>query len=429
MRAALWFLGLFGIAVAVALFAGNNQGTVTLFWPPYRVDLSLNLVLLSLLGFMVVLHFALRALDGLLDIPRQARFWRAQQKERAMHAALLDALSHLVAGRFLRARKSAESALAQERSLSMTTEPPPHAAHLTALSHLLVAESAQALQDVASRDLHLKLALAIPGSATTATVSQETREGVQLRAARWALEDREPQNALNLLAELPQGVARRTIALRIKLKAARLTGQTEQALETARLLAKHGAFSRDAGRVMVRGLAIEFINSAYDGSQLERVWAALTPAEREMPELAVQAAQRLLSLQGDGAIARAWLFPVWEHMASDPVAFTERFGEIWRFKLVRSIEATLASLDSAWLARLETLQQKYPRLADLQYLVATACMQRQLWGKAQQLMTQATTGLKDPSLLRSAWKARAQLAEQQGDAKAALAAWIRAAGE
>ena len=50
MRAALWFLALFGIAVAVALFAGNNQGTVTLFWPPYRVDVSLNLALLALVG-------------------------------------------------------------------------------------------------------------------------------------------------------------------------------------------------------------------------------------------------------------------------------------------------------------------------------------------------------------------------------------------
>ena len=30
MRAALWLLALFGVAVAAALFAGNNQGTVTL---------------------------------------------------------------------------------------------------------------------------------------------------------------------------------------------------------------------------------------------------------------------------------------------------------------------------------------------------------------------------------------------------------------
>ena len=66
MRAALWLLALFGIAVASALFAGNNQGTVTLFWPPYRLDLSLNMVLLLLaLGF-VTLYAALRALAALL---------------------------------------------------------------------------------------------------------------------------------------------------------------------------------------------------------------------------------------------------------------------------------------------------------------------------------------------------------------------------
>ena len=48
MRAALWLLSLFALAAAGAWFAGNNQGTVTLYWPPYRVDLSLNLVVLLL---------------------------------------------------------------------------------------------------------------------------------------------------------------------------------------------------------------------------------------------------------------------------------------------------------------------------------------------------------------------------------------------
>src|SRR5262245_29895580 len=118
MRAALWLLTLFGAAAAIALFAGNNQGTVTLFWPPYRVDLSLNLVLLLLLAAFFVLHTTLRALAALFDLPRQARRWRMQQKERAMHTALLDALSHLLAGRFIRARKSAETALNREQSLS-----------------------------------------------------------------------------------------------------------------------------------------------------------------------------------------------------------------------------------------------------------------------------------------------------------------------
>ena len=114
MRAALWLLALFGVAVAAALFAGNNQGTVTLYWPPYRVDLSLNLVVLLLVGGFTTLYAALRALAALLALPHQARRWRVQQKERAMHHALLDALTHMLAGRFLRSRKSALAALAQE---------------------------------------------------------------------------------------------------------------------------------------------------------------------------------------------------------------------------------------------------------------------------------------------------------------------------
>ena len=75
MRAALWLLGLFGAAVAVALFAGNNQGTVTLFWPPYRVDFSLNMVVLLLVGGFVTLHAAFAGLNALLTLPRQAARW------------------------------------------------------------------------------------------------------------------------------------------------------------------------------------------------------------------------------------------------------------------------------------------------------------------------------------------------------------------
>ena len=159
MRAALWLLALFGVAVAIALFAGNNQGTVTLFWPPYRVDLSLNLVLLLLFLAFVFLHAALGALAALFDLPRQALRWRSQQKERAVHASLLDSISHLLAGRFIRGRKSAETALIQERSLSTGGQRLANAAQVRALAHLLAAESAQALQDRGAREEHLQQAL------------------------------------------------------------------------------------------------------------------------------------------------------------------------------------------------------------------------------------------------------------------------------
>ena len=422
MRAALWLLALFGVAVAAALFAGNNQGTVTLYWPPYRIDLSLNMVVLLLVGSFVTIYAALRALAALLELPHQARRWRVQQKERAMHAALLDALTHMLGGRFIRSRKAAVAALSQEHALAAAGETVPHGRQLRALAHMIAAESSHALQDGPTRESHLQDALQ-EAPARGSVNDQEMREGAQMRAARWALDDRDAHAALERLAALPQGAARRTLALRIKLKATRLARQTQDALDTARLLAKHRAFSPSAAQSIVRGLAIELINSAHDTAQLQRVWMSLEPAERNMPELAIHAAQRLAALGGDGTLVRAWLLPVWERMVDLPDALAEHHAH----KLVRALESGLDELDPAWLARIEAAYQANPRDARLQYLAGMACRKRQLWGKAQQLLTQASLQLGDAGLRASAWRTLAELAEARGDDAAAAEAWKKAA--
>ena len=72
IRAALWFVGLFALAVAIALFAGNNEGMVSLFWSPYRVDISLNMLLLALLATFAIGYAALRAFSALLMLPQNA---------------------------------------------------------------------------------------------------------------------------------------------------------------------------------------------------------------------------------------------------------------------------------------------------------------------------------------------------------------------
>ncbi|MGZ5848087.1 MAG: heme biosynthesis HemY N-terminal domain-containing protein [Ramlibacter sp.] len=415
MRAALWLLVLFAIAVAVALFAGNNQGTVTVFWPPYRVDLSLNLVLLLLVAGFLLLHAALRALNALFDLPRQALRWRNQQKERGMHALLLDSLSHLLAGRYIRARKSAEAALTQEASLAAGGAGPGNGAQLRSLAHLLAAESAHALQDRPAREEHLRSAL----EHGAARDGHETHEGAVMRAARWSLEDRDPLAAIGWLKGLPGGVGRRTLALRMKLKAARLARHTGEALETARLLAKHRAFSSTAAESLVRGLAIDLLDGAHDPAQLHKAWLALEPSERQMPELAIHAARRLVTLGGDAQLAREWLLPVWERQ--------HQLGDGLKVKLVTALEQGLDSLDGAWLARIEAAQRANPRYATLQYLAGMACMQRQLWGKAQQLLRQAALAVQDARLHRNACRALAQLAEERGDQAAAAAAWKQAA--
>ena len=54
-------------------------------------------------------------------------------------------------------------------------------------------------------------------------------------------------------------------------------------------------------------------------------------------------------------------------------------------------------------------------------------MQRQLWGKASQLLGQASHGLQDGALLRRTWSSLARLAEERGDEAAAQQAWKKAA--
>ena len=117
MRAALWLISLFALAAAGAWLAGHNQGTVTLFLSPLRVDVSLNLAVLAFLLVVLLVVLAQKALAALLSLPKQAQRWRVQQKERAAHADLLDAIGHFMAGRFLRARKAAESVLDKEEHL------------------------------------------------------------------------------------------------------------------------------------------------------------------------------------------------------------------------------------------------------------------------------------------------------------------------
>ena len=425
MRAALWLVGLFAAAVALALFAGDNEGTVTVFWPPHRVDLSVNLALLLLVGLFVLLHLALRALSAVFELPRQARRWRAQQRERATHAMLLDAFTQFSAGRFLRARKAGEGALAREQALQGAGDAPPHALALRTLAHMTVAESAHALQDQATRDAHFDQAL---DTAASRGAAAELREGVLLRATRWSLHDHDPAGALTRLQELPTGANRRTAALRLKLKAARQSGRIHEAMDTARLLAKHRAFPPDAARSLVRTLAAELIGQAHDAGQLQAVWDSLDPAERAMPELALRAGQRLQTLGGDPATVREWLKPVWDDM----LALPESFDDAHRARLARVLEAGMAggetdTSDQAWLGRLEAAAQANPRDATLQYLAGMACLHRGLWGRAQMLLAQAARSLEDEGLRRAAWRALAALAEQRGDAGAAADAWKRAA--
>ena len=426
MRAALWLISLFALAAAAAWLAGNNQGTVTLFLSPYRIDLSLNLVLLVLGLVVLVVVLAQQALSALLSLPRQARNWRLQQKERAAHSAMLESISQFMAGRFLRAQKAAQLTLEKEALLRDAGLELEHAVSLRTLAHIMVAESAHALQDRDLRQHHGQFALETAKNGPSAE-RQALTEGTQLRAARWLLDDRDAAGSLKLLQSLPPATARRMVAMRLQLKAARLAGQPAQALDTALLLAKHRAFSPATANSLVRSLILEWLSHTHDADGVQRLWMGLSSAQREMPDLAAEAAMRLLAVGGTAATARQWLKPLWEPLQSSSSNWTP--DQLSR--MVQALEASLADVQTSdarqWLARVEAAQQAHPQDPRWQYLAGMLCVRHQLWGKAQGLLSQAVKGLQAPALKRKAWCALAELAEQRQEPAVAMAAWKQAA--
>lgn len=424
MRLALWLLALFAVAVAVALGLSQQVGTVTVFVPPYRIDISLNLVLIGVVALFVLLYVAVRGVTSLWVLPQQARRWRVQQRERSAQSLMLNAQIGWMTGRYLRARKAALQALTHvEGLLDTETESKPSSslALMRSVLHLLAAESAHVLRDGKARDDHVQQVMT-PHPGLSAALRSEVQDAARLNAARWALHDRDERSAHQLLSQLPQGTARRTLALRLRLKADRMGQMHLPALDTARMLAKHGAFSATAATSLLRGLALASIDDCRDAHQLQATWRILQSAERAMPEVAVRAAWRLLGFKGEPALALQWLQPVWETLVRHPADLSDNPV---RHRVIEALAQALHILppDSDWLARIEQSRLSNPRSVELQYLSGMVCLRHSLWGKAQQLLEQAAPRLQSIELKRSAWRALAELAEYKGDQAQALACW------
>jgi HemY protein len=412
MRIAIWFVLLFAAAVVAASALGTNDGLVTLYWRSWRLDLSLNLFLILLIGTCFVLVTVIQAVSGLLGLPQRAHAWRVSRRDRSAQAALRDALAHYFGGRYTRAQRSAQQALAIQGDtpeLAQDNE-------FTVLGHLLAAGSAHRLQDRAGRDQALRQALELSSRSPAA---RSAEEGARLLAAEWALDDRDAPRAAELLAALPVGVARRTHALRLKLQAARLARQPQDALKTARLLAKHQGFSKIAAQGLLRSLAFETLDTAHDADQLRRAWLQFDPVDRRDPIVAARAATRAADL-GAGDEARGWLRPFWDRLGE--------LGADERAAVALALVSSVQGLGAEWLPRLEAAGQAYSRDGAVALAVGSALAERQLWGKARRLLEQAAadTMLATPAR-RKAWLALARLAQQEEDEARAARAFEAAA--
>ena len=412
MRSVIWFVLLFGAAVVAASALGANDGLVSVYAGTWRFNVSLNLFLLVLVGGCFALVSLIHAANSLIGLPERARLWRVARRERNAQAALRESLAQYFAGRYSRAKSAAQHALAiQDDTPELKRD-----AEFSVLGLLLAAGSAHRLQDRQQRDEHLARAFQL---AQGNSAARSAEEGARLMAAEWAIDDRDAQRSLQLLGDLPAGVVRRTQALRLKLQATRLGQQPQEALKTARLLVKHQGLSKAASQGLLRSLAFECLDTAHDIDQLRRTWQSLDVVDRRDNFVAARAALRAAQL-GAPDEARNWLRPGWERI--------EDTSDDERAALSFALVCAIDGIGADWLPRLESAQLAFPREAAVAHAVGTALAERQLWGKARQLLDAAVAEANLPiAAKRMAWLTLARLAENEGQSDRAASSYRNAA--
>jgi HemY protein len=203
------------------------------------------------------------------------------------------------------------------------------------------------------------------------------------------------------------------------MQATRLGQQPQEALKTARMLAKHQGFSKVAAQGLLRSLAAETLATAHDIDQLRRLYLQFDSADRRDPVVAAGAARRAAEL-GAPEDGRGWLRPFWDRL--DELTVDERAA------VAQGLVAALDGIGPDWLARLEAAARAYPREAAIAHAVGSALAERRLWGKARQLLESAAADAAlEPDQRRRAWLTMARMAEEEGHEERAVECFEAAA--
>jgi len=370
MRSLFWFLFLAVVAVVAALAAKLSHGYALLVSPPYRIELSLNLLLILTVGGFFALYFLSQLVVRTVQLPGQVRAWRQQQKRESARAKQDAAIVALLEGRYGKAQQDAQDALALPQSSGL-------AALIAARAAIDVRQFDKAESFLARSEVQPK-SLAVPRLTLSAEI---------------ALEQGQPQEALRLLNLLKDEAGMHTAALRLELRAMQAARRFAEIPPLVDQLVKRKVFDAAQGEQVRSAAQREQLRSlAHDASGLRDTWNRLPEATRTQPKVARAAARSFLQLGGDREaveIIAASLEREWDSELVDlygectlPDA-THQLEQAERWLVVNSQDATLLRV------------------------LGTLCQRQQLWGKAQ-------TYLEASLALDNNWRTQLALGEMLG---------------
>ena len=377
MRLFLWLLILCATAIGLAVTARFNPGNVVLFYPPYRIDLSLNLfLLLALLAYLLV-TLIVDAIRSTKEMPGKVAKYRREKREREGNRALREALKSLFEGRFGHAEKAARRA----------SDSPENAG----LAALIGARAAHRMRQGERRDKWLQ---SIKPDATLKAASLMTQ--IEL-----LIDENKPAAALDAVRELSASGTRHIHALRLALKANERVRNWPEVLRLVRSLDNHNALHPALSRRLKEMAYGDLLGDrAHDAESMQRLWSTVPLADRQQPYIAARAASafnvRGLHLQSRAIVERA-------------------LDGGWDERLMRAYRDSAAEEGSpallAQIERCEVWQRSHPTDCELQLTLGSLCLKQKLWGKAQRHLEQALLDASEATMVREVHLKLAQLHE------------------
>lgn len=320
MKRLLIFIFLIVLVVAVAMLAEFTWGNVTLWLPPYRIDMSLEVALMGLVAVFVALLILVRVVAELIDIPARVRRYRLRRRQDQRLRRLSELTVDFFEGRFARVVKASQAMKDDEELVRQV----PLA---LVAANALAAGAAHRLRDTRLRDT---LVESLRTGAEDPAMKDSTLAA--LLEAEFAIEDHKGARALAALAPLTRGDRRHVHTLRLSLRANQQQGRWDEVLRITRLLENRRAISP----LLALGLKREVVNAWIDLGRHQEAIALI---------------EATLKTQWDSGLA--FLYGRCEGNAKDQ------------------------------LIRLEAWLREQPRDAELNWAMGRLCQRQALWGKAR----------------------------------------------
>jgi HemY protein len=343
MKALFWVITLFALAVGLVVAARYNQGFVLVVLPPYRVEVSLNLLFVLLAAAFVVIYTFVRLVTTAVQTPARVRQYRLARRRESAQTALIAALEAYFEGRYAKAEQAASRSieLDQHRRLSL----------------VLAARAAHELRAYDRRDAYLQQAAdGAPEDDALRVVTE----------AELLLEQRRAQEALEVLRGLPR---KHTAALKLELRAQQQTRRWSEVAALVDELERRGAIDAEQAANLRTHATVETLKrKGLDAHAIDEAWKKVPDAQKRETSLAATAAQCYIAL-GRGAEAQQIIEQSLDHKWDSGLA---------------GLYADSGSKDAVkQMERAEKWLEREPHDAALLLTLGKLCARQGLWGKAQ----------------------------------------------